>query len=271
MFRTPSMDAVAALMREAAAAYVQPRFRALADHHVQEKAPGELVTIADHEAEAWLSPRLAALLPGSRVVGEEAAAATPELLQGLDEGAVWLVDPLDGTSNFVKGRADFAMLVSLMRQGEPVAAWLYAPHHDQFCQAEAGAGAWRDDGTRLRIAPSGGRISGLTKWYALPPSLREAVSAAWLPHTDLAQGTGATGCDYPALVESRWHYMLFWNLLPWDHAPGSLLATEAGGHVAHLDGQPYRPALNTRGLLVAQDRDAWSQLRGLLPSALPLG
>jgi 3'-phosphoadenosine 5'-phosphosulfate (PAPS) 3'-phosphatase len=81
---TTLFDAVAASMRAVAAEVIVPRFRALATHEVEEKAPGELVTIADREAEQQLEPVLRRLLPGSRVVGEERCARVPELLHGLE-------------------------------------------------------------------------------------------------------------------------------------------------------------------------------------------
>ena len=76
-------ETVALLMKEAAAEIVMPRFRALAAHEIEEKSPTDLVTIADREAELWLSPRLERLVAGSRVLGEEAAAAAPALLSHL--------------------------------------------------------------------------------------------------------------------------------------------------------------------------------------------
>src|SRR5215213_7219723 len=91
--RSNVMDEVATIMRQAAAEAVLPRYRKLLAGDVEEKTPGEVVTVADREAEQIISPRLAALLAGSRVVGEEAVATNPSLMDGLDEGQVWLVDP----------------------------------------------------------------------------------------------------------------------------------------------------------------------------------
>src|SRR5919106_4920939 len=103
-------DKVETLMREAAANAILPRFRRLQHHEIEEKTPGELVTAADREAERILSAGLSALLPGSLVIGEEAAAADPALISRLaDGGDIWLVDPLDGTANFAAGREPFAV------------------------------------------------------------------------------------------------------------------------------------------------------------------
>ena len=98
----PDIDRVTRLIEEAAAAEVMPRFRKLAAHDVRGKAPGDLVTIADEAVEARLTPALTALLPGSIVIGEEAAAADPNLLDRLfDDSPAWIIDPVDGTANYI--------------------------------------------------------------------------------------------------------------------------------------------------------------------------
>lgn len=112
---------------------------------MEEKSPGELVTVADREAEAWLTPRLAALVPGSRVVGEEAVEADPSLLEGLEGGVAWLLDPVDGTSNFARGEARFAMMAALLRDGEALAAWMRLwPGEHFFAGFARSSEAWFD-------------------------------------------------------------------------------------------------------------------------------
>lgn len=115
------------LLREVAARSVLPRFRRLQDREIHEKQPGELVTIADQEAEAALTGGLRRLLPGSRVVGEEACAADPSLLLGIGTGLVWLVDPLDGTADFAAGDPRFSLMVALLRDGDIIAPWMLDP------------------------------------------------------------------------------------------------------------------------------------------------
>ena len=91
-----------------------PRFRHLSDGEVKVKAPGDVVTIADHEAERALTAGLSRLLPGSEVVGEEAVAADPDVLGRLgDRGAVWVVDPVDGTNNFAAGKTPHLTLTAV--------------------------------------------------------------------------------------------------------------------------------------------------------------
>ena len=145
---TIDIDAVTKILREAAQESILPRFRSLGRDEVTEKAPGEIVTVADRESEATITRRLRELLDVP-VVGEEATSTEPKLLRALaDEPAVWLVDPLDGTRNFVRGSEDFAVMAALVREGEAVASAGHAREQGGLGQgrrAAPGAG-WRRAG-----------------------------------------------------------------------------------------------------------------------------
>ena len=103
----PLAIAVATAMREAAEGAIMPRYSPGTAIHADYKAVGEAVTAADHECEAILTARLAGLIPGAGVVGEEAAARDPALLDQIGQGTCWIIDPLDGTGNFARGRTAF--------------------------------------------------------------------------------------------------------------------------------------------------------------------
>ncbi|MGH6959102.1 MAG: inositol monophosphatase family protein, partial [Dongiaceae bacterium] len=119
---------------------------------MREKAPGDLVTVADEAVEARLAPLLTSLVPGSIVVGEEGAAADPNLLSRLfDDRPVWIIDPVDGTSNFAEGHAAFAVMVALVRGRDVLAAWIHDPVKVRTAVAAAGEGAWLGD-RRLAVA-----------------------------------------------------------------------------------------------------------------------
>ncbi|MDH3738987.1 MAG: inositol monophosphatase, partial [Alphaproteobacteria bacterium] len=95
------VDKVTQLLRQVAADIILPRHQKLGADDISEKDHGELVTVADTETEKWLSVELANLLPGSCVVGEEAAYADPRVFERLaDADPVWVIDPIDGTHNF---------------------------------------------------------------------------------------------------------------------------------------------------------------------------
>jgi fructose-1,6-bisphosphatase/inositol monophosphatase family enzyme len=261
------LDQVTDLIREVAADVVLPRFRHLAADEVQQKSPGDLVTVADQESERVLTAGLTALLPGSRVVGEEAVAADPAVLDGVSAaGDVWIVDPVDGTNNFAAGKTPFAIMVALLRDGEPVAAWIHDPVGDVMTLAEAGAGAYRN-GVRLKTNPQDpgpGALRGVVAGKYFPPDLRTVALANVSSLGDVGSGRHCAGYEYTTLAADEQHFAAFWRILPWDHVPGSLIVREAGGTTCHLDGTPYRPADSERGLLVAANADVWRTVRDTL-------
>lgn len=264
--RSDVMDEVATILRQAAAEAILPRYRKLLAGDIEEKTPGEVVTVADREAEQIVSPQLAALLPGSRVVGEEAVATNPALMDGLDEGYVWLVDPLDGTANFVAGSSAFAVMVALLQDGRAIASWLLDPVSGQLSVASRGDGAFID-GIRVRastvsLPASECRGSVLTRF--LPEELKEKVKVSSASLAEVLPGAKCAGVDYPSIIQGTQNFLMFWRLLPWDHAPGALLVEEAGGHVARLDGSEYQPSDQRPGLLVGQNRDVWDAIKGTL-------
>ncbi|HSH91636.1 MAG TPA: inositol monophosphatase [Ramlibacter sp.] len=256
---------VLALLVDAARDLVMPRFRQLKHGDVEEKSPGELVTVVDREVEALLSPALRKLLPGSRVVGEEACALQPALLDALDQGDVWLVDPLDGTGNFIAGSPDFASMVALLQQGEIVGAWMYLPVSGTLYAAELGGGAWRD-GARIAVIEraTNGPSKGIVRTRFLPLDLKSQVLERAKLLRDMQPGTNCAAVDYPRMVTGESDFALYWRTLPWDHAPGALFLREAGGHVARLDGSPYRPHEQRNGLLAASNEAMWHASRELL-------
>ncbi|GGK96213.1 inositol monophosphatase family protein [Mangrovihabitans endophyticus] len=261
------VDGVDELIREVAATVVLPRFRRLGDGDVQQKAPGDLVTVADQESERALARGLTALLPGSEVVGEEAVAADPGVLGRVgDTGDVWVVDPVDGTNNFAAGKTPFAIMVALLRGGEPVQAWILDVVGDRMVTAEAGAGAYRD-GVRLKTRsddPGPAELRGVVASKYLPPDMR-AVARTNARHLgEVTAGRHCAGYEYPAVATDEQQFCLFWRVLPWDHVPGALIVREAGGTVLHLDGSPYRPVDDDRGLLVAANPEIWRTARDTL-------
>ncbi|WP_329561825.1 inositol monophosphatase family protein [Kitasatospora sp. NBC_01266] len=260
------IDEVTQILQEAAVTAVLPRYQALAEGEVSEKSPGEVVTAADREAEELITRRLRALLD-IPVVGEEASAADPGLAAALREApAAWLVDPLDGTANFVAGRPHYAVMAALVRAGEAVASWIVQPATGHVYRAEQGAGAWRD-GVRLRRAPAPGTLGelrGAALSRFLDPAARERVARAAGRLAELGSGTGSAGVDYPDLLTGRLDFLRYHRTLPWDHAPGVLLVREAGGVARRLDGAEYRAAEERTGLLVAADPQCWTTVRSVL-------
>lgn len=260
------ISSVTEILREAAETVILPRFRALADGDVSEKTPGEVVTVADREAETLISRRLRDLLDAP-VVGEEATAADPELLTALQNApTAWLVDPLDGTANFVAGRPEYAVMAALIQSGETVASWVVRPATDDVYVAELGSGTWRN-GIRVHRTPAPtdpSRLHGAALTRFLNDDTKTHVEAAARRFASIGPGTKCAGVDYPRLLNGDQDFVLFHRTLPWDHAPGVLLLTEAGGTARHLDGTPYSPSVPKLGLLNAADEACWQTVRPLL-------
>jgi fructose-1,6-bisphosphatase/inositol monophosphatase family enzyme len=258
------IDEVVAILREVAEEIVLPRFRNLAIGEVQEKGPGDLVTIADQESELELNRRLIALLPGSLVVGEEAVAADPAVMSRLGSpGLVWVIDPIDGTGNFAAGREPFALMVALLRDGVPVLSVIHEPVPGTVCAAEAGAGAYLD-GVRVRVDGTSvptDQLRGALLTRYLPEELREQMRARGKRLGETLPGQHCAGREYPDVVRGNQDFALFWRGLPWDHVPGSLLLREAGGVVKHFDGAEYAAMPLRSGLLVCRDAEVFDQLR----------
>jgi fructose-1,6-bisphosphatase/inositol monophosphatase family enzyme len=259
-------DEVLPLLAEASERAVMPRFRQLREGEVIEKARGDLVTVADREAEVIIERGLLALLPGSRVVGEEACAANPALLDGLDRGLAWVVDPLDGTANFVAGRPVFALMAALLDDGEAVGAWVLNPVSGERWMAQRGGGCHRN-GVRMQVPPTSLRLAdsrGAVLNRFMPPDLRDQVQARLHLIGEPLTGQRCAGVEYPAMVMGEQQFAMFYRTLPWDHVPGTLLLREAGGQVARYDGSAYRAADGGVGLLSAVNEAMWRDVKAAL-------
>ncbi len=271
-----AFDEVARIIRAVAAAEIVPRFRKLAPDDIRQKDhPRDLVTTADEEAERGLSAALTALLPGSRVVGEEATARDPGVLAALAGAApVWVIDPVDGTQNFVAGNDYFSVLVGLCRDGTMAAGWSFHPLADVMVWAGHGAGAFRDDDRgRRQLRIVAGRsladLEGALDYRSVErlATLRGASLTA-VPRARVRRGS--TGCEYIELASGALDFAQYRRLKPWDHAAGVLIFAEAGGYV-RLRGSraEYRPgpAISEETLLLAPDEAAWNGLDALLGEA----
>ena len=202
---------------------------------VSVKGPRNFVTAADHRAEAIVREDLAKARPDYSFLGEEGGAH-----EGSDKTHRWIVDPLDGTTNFLHGIPHFAVSIGLERAGVIVAGVVYNPANDELFVAERGKGAFLND-KRIRVAAR--------------QRLADAVVACGLPHLgrgDLVQARheiaaaqqhfaglrryGAATLDLAWVAAGRLDAYWERDLAPWDLAAGSLLVREAGGFITTISG-----------------------------------
>lgn len=261
------IHAVSNLLREAGETYVMPVF-GKREANPAEKSPGEWVTKADKDCELFLERTLQAQIPGSVVIGEEAASANPKILHRLrgDEN-IWLVDPLDGTSNFARGVSPFAIMVALVRSGVTVASWILDPVSNQLSVSEKGAGSWIN-GEQINISEHSlelNLMSGAVLRRFLPSELAEHINGIETRFANLSPGSKCAGDDYLSIARGSMDFTLYWRTLPWDHAPGVLFLEEAGGIATRPDGSPYHPADHGRpGLLVARNKETWAKVKSMV-------
>lgn len=257
-------DAILDLLKDTAAEIITPRFRALAEDQVMEKAPGDLVTVADRESELAITARLREHYPEALILGEEATQTQAGLLTAFTGAEhAFTIDPVDGTKNFVNGSPDHAVMVSELRDGRAVRGWIWQPQHELALVAEAGAGVYRN-GERLTALPRGsepGEIRGAssTDLHGLAPGPFAEVTDSWW----------CAGVDYAQILTGGTDYVLFRKDWPWDHVPGALMVAELGGRTGRFDGSEYDPRERQDWLLSAATEEIFEQVRG--PVAAELG
>lgn len=205
-------------------------FREVENLQVSAKGPGDFVTKADREAERIIKEELRGARPSYGWVGEETGEEAGE-----DPTRRWLVDPLDGTTNFLHGLPHWAVSIALEHKGEIVSAVVFDPAKDEMYRAEKGQGAWMNE-SRIRVSgrrnmieaifatgvPFGGRST-------LPATLQDL--ARLMPVCAGVRRWGAAALDLAYVAAGR--YDGYWErgLNSWDMAAGLLLVKEAGGFV----------------------------------------
>ena len=268
---TDLLENVAAVLRETAAEIILPRFNGLTTEQIKEKSgPGDLVTVADIEAEEKLSNALKHLVPGSKVVGEETTSKNPDTINFLSsESLVWVVDPIDGTKNFTRGNHLFCIMVCLVRSSSPILAVIFDPLSDTYLSAELGSGAWLHNtngisAQKLKIQEtvdlnqmSGFLSLGGFKDRPTRDKMRLSASKVFKRYDNL----GCSGHEYIEIITNQRHFTINYRTLPWDHLPGSLIHSEAGGYQANFDGTKYDPTKLTKGLVSAPSEVAWKHIR----------
>jgi myo-inositol-1(or 4)-monophosphatase len=199
------------------------------------KGPGEFVSTADLKAERVLKTELGRARPGYGLLLEESGASA-----GTDPRHRWIVDPLDGTTNFLHGIPHFAISIALERNGEIVAGVVYDPTRDEMFCAEKGLGAYVND-RRLRVSARR-QLAEAVIGTGLPFGARAGdpaalgVLAAVMKGTSGVRRLGSAALDLAYVAAGRFDGFWEQGLQPWDIAAGLLLVREAGGYVSDLSG-----------------------------------
>ena len=238
---------------------------------VSEKGPGDFVSRADIMAERVLRKELERTRPEYGFLGEEGGETKG------DGRNRWIVDPLDGTTNFLHGVPHFAISLALERDGEVIAGIIYQPISDELFWTEKGNGAFVDtpNSRSRRLRVSGRKDPARALVGTGIPHLGKGNHALY--HQKLAQVTertagvrrwGAAALDLAFVAAGRYDAFFEFGLAPWDVAAGILLVREAGGLVNEISGAPF--ALGTSGSILATNaglREAMVEILSPPPSA----
>lgn len=225
----------------------------------QQKRDGFL-TEADLASEAYLIKKLTALVPADIWAEESGKSGSHH------NGYRWVIDPLDGTTNFAYGIPYFCISVALTKGDEPVHAAVYNPLHNEFFYARRGAGAWCNHQKITTSAPDSieQAVIGLGFSYALHKRSELLKTALTVVSTVQAvRNLGAVALDLSYLAAGRFDGILFSDLSWWDVAAGMLLVREAGGHVSDFQGGHITPTYQS---CVAGGELVFSYLRAVLES-----
>ncbi len=296
-FEIPSRLSVSTLLRACINEVLLPRFRNLEQHHIHRKGTDSLVTEADFEAERFLEQGLHNILPNSITIGEEKIANDKKRLQELlltrNNLPVWLVDPLDGTRNFVKGSNIFCSMIALVRHQRVCASWIYA--HSEQCILHArkkdanGEDANEEDESNesnvfvddtplesplpVPVPP----LSPSSPSSSAPPRdtvcERIAGRISWTEHPlpyderriERLPSVRCAGQDFVDLARGRTAFSYYNSLWPWDHAAGGFLLESTGGHLAETaTGRPPSPFVRSAALLATTRGVDWEALQNML-------
>jgi len=231
--RSPIINVMSAAALKAARGLIRD-FGEVEQLQVSIKGPNDFVSTADLKAERTLKAELTRARPGYGLLFEESGAA-----EGSDKRHRWIVDPLDGTLNFLHGIPHFCISIGLERDGEVVAGVVYEPTRDELYWAEKGAGAYLND-RRLRVSARrqlGEAMIGTGMARSQrDPALYPAILAAVLGATGGVRRFGAAALDLAYVAAGRLDGFWEFGLSPWDIAAGMLLVREAGGYVSDLAG-----------------------------------
>lgn len=228
--------------------------------NVQEKDQAGLVSAADLESERVITEYLKKHSPECDLLGEEAAYHNPDHLEALKKptGQLrWVIDPLDGTTNYVHGFSIFCISIGLELDGKPLLGVIDAPVLNQTFWASQGRGAWMNDrpifvSQRSELSQSLVATGFFTSNQA---ALRDQLQLfnKVVAHVRGVRRAGAAAYDLCMVASGV--FDAFWekNLSPWDTCAGAILVTEAGGQVTQFNGEPYTPyqdsVLATNGLI----------------------
>lgn len=258
----PDQAFVADLLRQAATSCVMPYY---SETRSSRKPDGSIVTQADLRCQAFLQQALCQVYPHIPLLGEEMEPdEQAELLEKSRSRPIWVLDPVDGTSNFAASLPIFGISLALLEAGDTRMGWVYDPVRDEMFFAERGRGAWlNDERMESRVAVPMKRAVGVVDIKRLPLGIRQRLVSEMPFHSQRSFGSAVI--EWCWLAAGRYHFYLHGGQKLWDIAAGNLILAEAGGVMQDLDGDPLcLDALRSQSVLACLDSTLLAEWRGWL-------
>lgn len=246
-----NVNEVAALLRQAALEEILPRYRHVSAHL---KADGSWLTEADTAMQNRVQRDLAALWPEIPFLGEEMSVEEQQALMQQADTGLWILDPVDGTSNFSAGAPIFGPSLALLRGGQVVLGVVMDVMRDEVFSAARGEGAWLNGERMLPVVSDIplNKTLACIDFKRLRPEL--ATRLVCQPPYSSQRSIGSVALDWCWVAAGRFHVYLHGKQGLWDYAAGHLVLEEVGGHSCTLDGEPvFNQSLEKRSAVCAGD------------------
>jgi myo-inositol-1(or 4)-monophosphatase len=253
-------SAVVDLTRRIARAELLPRFAGSVQNL---KADGSVVTAADQAMQERMQEELVRRWPEYPLLGEEMSAAEQSRLLGSPGAGLWVLDPLDGTSNFAVGFPCFSVSLALLKEGRTAFGLVYDPIRDEAFTA------WQEgevlcNGQPLRRSPGPSSLAealAAVDFKRLEKNLAARLAAD--PPYRSQRSIGSVALDWCWLAMGRFHLYLHGKQSLWDYAAGELILTRAGGFSCTLTGAPvFDATITPRSVVAAADEHLFRRWRG---------
>lgn len=258
----PDIAQVESLVIRAAEQELLPRFQRTG---LEFKADGSLVTEADLAMQRHMQAALAEGWPEYALLGEESSAAEQQRQLAKADSGLWVLDPLDGTSNFAAGLPFFCLSLALLVKGERVLGVVYDPIRRECFTAVKGQGAWLNE-VRLEKRPLQRTLRqclAAVDFKRLPANL--ASRLATHPPYASQRSLGSVALEWCWLAAGRFHVYLHGKQALWDYAAGSLILDEVGGYSTTLEGEAvYVADVRARSAVAALDEEIFTRWQAYL-------
>tara|TARA_A100001011_G_scaffold178185_1_gene186924 strand:- start:6 stop:806 length:801 start_codon:yes stop_codon:yes gene_type:complete len=235
---------------------ILPKYKNLKEDDIKYKNGSDLVTSADIASEKELKKNLLQIIPSSAFIGEEEYALNQKILKSYQEdNYCWTVDPIDGTTNFVKGRDKFAIMIALTKKDQILYSWIYKPLENVMCNSILNEGSFINN---KKIKTNGVN------------SLGEAIGSISTKYWDEknwdkiknlkdefaeVKSYRCIGYEYLDIGLGKRNFAILSKLSPWDHIPGILFVREAGCSDIDFDRKPYNFTKKNNNLIVGNSKE----------------